>query len=125
MVVTVKELLEAANSAVPRVSAAEAQAKIAAGGVLVDIRDGTELAATGKAAGSVHIPRGLLEFKADPASPSYEPKLRLDKPVVLHCAAGARAALAGKLLQDMGYTQVYNLGGFKDWVEGGGMVEKV
>ncbi len=125
MVVTVKEMLEAANAVVPRISAAEAQAKLAAGGVLLDIRDGTELGASGKAAGSVHIPRGMLEFKADPASSSYEPKLRQDRPVVLHCAAGGRAALAGKLLQDMGYTQVFNLGGFKDWVEGGGAVEKV
>jgi rhodanese-related sulfurtransferase len=31
--------------------------------------------------------------------------------------------LAGKLLKDMGYAEVYNLGGFKDWVEGGGKVE--
>ena len=48
----------------------------------------------------------------------------LDKPVILHCASGGRAALAGKLLKDMGYQKVYNLGGFKDWVEAGGKVEK-
>jgi rhodanese-related sulfurtransferase len=123
MAVTVKELLEAANAVVPRISGADAQAKVAAGAVLLDIRDGTELAATGKAAGSVHVPRGVLEFKADPASPSYEPALQFGRPIVLHCAAGGRAALAGKLLQDMGYTQVFNLGGFKDWVEAGGAVE--
>ena len=123
MVATLKDMMEAANAAVPRISATEAQAMMAAGAVLVDIRDGTELAASGKAVGSVHIPRGMLEFKADPASPSHEPLLRQDRPVVLHCAAGGRAALAGKLLIDMGYTQVFNLGGFKDWVEAGGAVE--
>ena len=42
----------------------------------------------------------------------------------MFCASGGRAALSGKLLKDMGYTQVFNLGGFKDWVEGGGKVER-
>ena len=124
MAVTLKELLDAANAVVPRISGAEAQAMVAAGAVLVDIRDGIELQDTGKAEGSLHIPRGLLEFRADPASSSHEARLSPDRPVVLHCAAGGRAALAGKLLKDMGYTQVFNLGGFKDWVEAGGPVEK-
>ncbi len=124
MPATLKTPIDAANAAVPRVTGAEAQAKVAAGAVLLDIRDSAELAASGKAAGSLHIPRGSLEFKADPASPTYEPALSFDRPIVLHCAAGGRAALAGKLLQDMGYTQVFNLGGFKDWVEAGGKVEK-
>ena len=124
MAVTLKELLDAANAVVPRISGAEAQAMVAAGAVLVDIRDGIELQDTGKAEGSLHIPRGLLEFRADPASSSHEARLSPDRPVVLHCAAGGRAALAGKLLKDMGYTQVFNLGGFKDLVEAGGPVEK-
>ncbi len=123
MAISAKDLLDAANAAVPRISGAEAQAKVAAGAVLLDIRDGTELQENGRAVGSVHISRGLLEFKADPTSASYDPRLSPDKPVVLHCAAGGRAALAGKLLMDMGYTQVFNLGGFKDWKESGGAVE--
>jgi rhodanese-related sulfurtransferase len=28
------------------------------------------------------------------------------------------------VLKDMGYERVYNLGGFKDWAESGGAVEK-
>lgn len=124
MPVTVKDLIATANAAIPRITGAEAQAKVAVGAVLVDIRDGTEVQVTGKAAGAVHIPRGLLEFKVDPASPSYDPRMDPERPIVLYCASGGRAALAGKLLQDMGYAQVFNLGGFKDWVEGGGGVEK-
>ncbi len=123
MPATLKDLIDAANATVPRLTGAEAQAKLAAGAVLLDIRDSAELAASGKAKGALHIPRGSLEFKADPGAPSHDPALRLDRPIVLHCAAGGRAALAGKLLQDMGYTQVFNLGGFKDWVEAGGPVE--
>ncbi len=56
--------------------------------------------------------------------PTAEKSLAFDKPVILHCASGGRAALAGKLLKDMGYEKVYNLGGFKDWVEAGGKVDK-
>ena len=92
--------------------------------VLIDIRDSAELAQTGKAEGAVHIPRGSLEFKADLSAPTADKSLAYDKPVILHCAGGGRAALAGKLLKDMGYEQVHNLGGFKDWVEAGGKVEK-
>jgi len=124
MPATAKSLVEAANAVVPKISGKEAQEMVANGAVLVDIRDSAELAQTGKAAGAVHIPRGSLEFKADLSSPTAEKSLALDKPVILHCASGGRAALAGKLLKDMGYQKVYNLGGFKDWVEAGGKVDK-
>ena len=119
-----KQLLEAANAAVPKISGKEAQEMVANGAVLVDIRDSAELAQTGKAAGALHIPRGSLEFKADLTAPSADKSFAHDKPVILHCASGGRAALAGKLLKDMGYQKVYNLGGFKDWVEAGGKVDK-
>jgi rhodanese-related sulfurtransferase len=124
MPVTAKQLLEAANAAVPKISGKEAQEMVANGALLVDVRDGTEVAATGKAAGALHIPRGLLEFKADPTAPTADRNFALDRPVILHCGSGGRAALAGKLLKDMGYEKVYNLGGFKDWVDAGGKVEK-
>ena len=124
MPTTTKQLLEAANAAVPKISGKEAQEMVAKGAVIVDVRDSAEVAQTGKAAGAVHIPRGSLEFKADLSSPTAEKSLAFDKPVILHCASGGRAALAGKLLKDFGYDKVYNLGGFKDWVEAGGKVDK-
>jgi rhodanese-related sulfurtransferase len=124
MPVTAKSLLEAANAAVPKISGKEAQEMVANGALLVDIRDSAELAQTGKAAGSIHIPRGSLEFKADPTAATVDPNFSTDKTIILHCASGGRAALAGKLLKDMGYQKVFNLGGFKDWAESGGKVEK-
>ena len=124
MPTTAKALLEAAHAAVPKVSGKEAIEMAAKGALLVDVRDSAEVAATGKAAGALHIPRGSLEFKADLTAPSADKNFAHDKPVILHCASGGRAALAGKLLKDMGYTKVYNLGGFKDWAEAGGKVEK-
>lgn len=125
MPVTVKDLLAAANAEVPRISTAEASRLIADGALVVDVRDGTEVLATGKVPGAVAIGRGLLEFKADPTAPSHDPAFRPDRTVIVYCASGGRSALAGKTLRDMGYTDVRNLGGFKDWVAGGGEVEKV
>lgn len=124
MQITSKDLVDAANAVVPRIDTAAAQQKIAQGALLLDIRDSTELEKTGRAEGSHHIPRGMLEFRADPASPYHDPQMRPDRVVVLHCASGGRAALAGKLLKDMGYAEVYNLGGFRDWKEAGGPVQE-
>lgn len=118
----VKDLVEAAHKVVPGIAPDEAQKMMGEGALLLDVRDGTELAATGTAVGAHHVPRGMLEFRADPDSPLYDRELRPDRPVVLYCAAGGRAALAGQTLKEMGYAQVYNLGGFKDWQAAGGPV---
>lgn len=125
MATGVKEMLEAANAAVPRVTPAEAADMMAKGNVLVvDVRDPAEVQAAGKVAGAVNVPRGLLEFKADPAMPSHDKNFDKDKTVILYCASGGRSALSGKTLKDMGYEKVYNLGAFKDWAESGGAIEK-
>jgi rhodanese-related sulfurtransferase len=125
MATNVKEMMEAANAAVSRVTPAQAKEMMSRDNVVVvDVRDAKELDASGKVAGAVHIPRGLLEFKADPDSPARDPNLDTDKTVILYCASGGRSALAGKTLKELGYDKVFNLGGFKDWVESGGPVEK-
>ncbi|MGB6536319.1 MAG: rhodanese-like domain-containing protein [Xanthobacteraceae bacterium] len=124
MPTTTKDLLEAANAAVPKISGKEAQEMVANGALLVDLRDSAELGQTGKAVGALHVPRGSLEFKADPSLPSADKNFSLDRPVILHCGGGGRAALAGQLLKDLGYQEVYNLGGLKDWIDAGGKVEQ-
>lgn len=125
MPATVKELLDAANAVVPKITMEEAIALTAAGkAVIVDVRDSAELAEAGKVQGAVHIPRGSLEFRADASTSYHDPRLDPAKTVILYCAAGSRAALAGKALKDMGYADVRNLGGFKAWVDAGGAVER-
>jgi rhodanese-related sulfurtransferase len=125
MATSVKQLLEAANAAVPRLTPAQAKDMIAKGGALVvDVRDGAELAQSGKVAGAVHVPRGMLEFRADPESPYHDKNFAWDKTVIVYCASGGRSALSGKTLKDLGYAKVFNLGAFKDWAESGGAVEK-
>ncbi len=120
MPLTVRDMMEAANAVVARIDFAQASELLREGGLLLDVRDTPELERAGRAVGSHHIPRGMLEFRADSGLPTHDPELRIDRPIVLHCASGGRAALAGKLLKDMGYSRVYNLGGLTDWVEGGG-----
>jgi rhodanese-related sulfurtransferase len=121
----VKQMTEAANAAVPRLSVSEAQAMIEKGDALVvDVRDGPEVAASGKVQGAVNVSRGMLEFRADPDSPYHDPRFDKSRTVILYCASGGRSALAGKVLKDMGYEKVFNLGGFKDWADSGGAVER-
>jgi rhodanese-related sulfurtransferase len=125
MAKTVKDMLAEAKSAVPQLAPAEAVEKIRSGKVLVvDVRDGTEVQASGHIKGAVNVPRGLIEFRADPDSPYYNPAFTKDKTIVLHCASGGRSALAAKTLQEMGYTSVFNGGGFKDLVDAGAEIEK-
>src|ERR1043165_9947389 len=125
MMTNVKQMMEAANAAVPRVSVSEAQAMIDKGDALVvDVRDAPELAPGGKVKGAVNVSRGMLEFRADPESPYHDPRFDRSRTVILYCASGGRSALAGKVLKDMGYEKVFNLGGFNDWADSGGAVEK-
>ena len=125
MATSVKQLIEAANAAVPKITPAQAREMIAKGNALVvDVRDAPELEKSGKIAGAVHHSRGMLEFRADPESPYYDKNFTTDKTIILYCASGGRSVLAGKVLKDMGYGQVYNLGAFKDWADNGGAIEK-
>ncbi len=125
MPTSVKQLMEEANAVVPKITPAQAREMIAKGNTLiVDVRDAPELEKSGKVAGAVHHSRGMLEFRADPDSTYHDKNFAPDKIVIVYCASGGRSALAGKVLKDMGYNQVYNMGAFKDWVDSGGAVEK-
>lgn len=125
MATSVKQMMEAANAAIPRVTPAQASEMIAKGNTLVvDVRDAPEVEKSGKVAGAVHVSRGMLEFRADPESPYHDKNFDKGKSLILYCASGGRSALSGKALKDMGYDKVYNLGAFKDWAESGGQVEK-
>jgi rhodanese-related sulfurtransferase len=125
MATSLKQMMEAANAEVPKITPAQARDMIGKGNALVvDVRDAPEVEKSGKVAGAVHVSRGMLEFRADPESPSHDKNFAKDKTVIVYCGSGGRAALAAKLLKDMGYGQVYNVGAFKDWAESGGAVEK-
>jgi len=125
MAKSAKELVEAANAVVPKITPAQAQEMIANGNTLiVDVRDAPEVEQSGKVAGAVNVSRGMLEFRADPESPYHDQNFAKDKAVIVYCASGGRAALSGQALKELGYAEVYNLGAFKDWAEAGGPVDK-
>lgn len=124
MSMTLKTMMEAANATVPRITPGDARQMMSRNDVLVvDVRDAPEVEKTGMVAGAINVSRGMLEFRADPESPYHDQRFDRTKPVILYCASGGRSALAGKVLKDMGFEQVYNLGPFKDWAGSGGKVE--
>jgi rhodanese-related sulfurtransferase len=85
----------------------------------VDVREAEEWQ-RGHIEGSVHAPRGLLEFFADPSSPRHKKQLDPRRRVIMVCASGARASLAGLTLKAMGYRDVAVLaGGLKSWMAAG------
>ena len=125
MATSLKQMMEAANAAVPKITPAQAREMIGKGNTLVvDVRDAPEVEKSGKIKGAVHVSRGMLEFRADPDSPYHDKNFAKDKTVILYCASGGRSALAAKALKDLGYSEVYNVGAFKDWAEAGGEIDK-
>ena len=123
---TAKDYLEEANANVPTMEASEAIAKHAAGeGTFIDVRDSADIQQSGTIKGAHRIPRGMIEFKADPNMEKfYDPIFQKDAPLYLICGAGGQAALSGRTLQEMGYTDVTNIGGFPGWKEAGGPTEE-
>ncbi|MFJ5488707.1 rhodanese-like domain-containing protein [Hansschlegelia beijingensis] len=115
-ITSARDLVRAANAAVRTVSGEEAAKLVREPGtVLVDLREQEELARSGVAEGAVHVPRGLLEFQADPASPSHRAELSPDATLVLYCGSGARSALAAETLGRMGFSKVAHVaGGFAE-----------
>jgi rhodanese-related sulfurtransferase len=94
--------------------------------LLVDIRELQERVDLGTIPGSVHVPRGMLEFWADPQSRYYRDYFQESRRTVLFCAAGGRSALAAAALQDMGFPNVAHLEpGFAGWEQAGLPLEDV
>jgi len=107
-----KAMLAEANAVIETVSVSDLPYHLEdADAVLVDVRETVERERDGAIPGSVHAPRGLLEFQADPESPAYNDALRPDDRLILYCGTGGRSALAAKTLLDMGYENVSSLGG--------------
>jgi len=116
---TVAEMIAEANAQIESVAPKDAADQAAAGkAVFVDVREPVEW--EHHIAGAVQVPRGLLEFAADPASPKHRPELDPAGRVIVYCRSGARAALACATLKDMGFENVANVeGGFGAWQAAG------
>lgn len=94
--------------------------------LLVDLREIQECVDLGTIPGSTHVPRGMLEFWASPASPYYRDYFTEDRRTVVFCAGGGRSVLAVLALQDMGFSNVAHVEeGFRGWKEAGHEIEDV
>lgn len=123
---TAKDFMDEANAVVPKMSAEDAIAVHAKGdGIFIDVRDSAAIADSGTIAGVNRVPRGMFEFTADPAIEALFNPIFADKDAAIYliCGAGGQAALAGKTLKDMGFSNVTNIGGFPAWKEAGGPTE--
>lgn len=81
--------------------------------LLIDVREFSEWRA-GRAAGAIHLPRGLLEARIEHVARD------LAVPIVCYCADGSRSLLAAESLVRLGYLDVRSLaGGFAAWEERG------
>ena len=112
-----KALLAEANGAIETVSVQDLEYLLDDNEtVLVDVRETVERENDGLIPGSVHAPRGLLEFQADPEFPGHNAALNPEHRLILYCGTGGRSALAAKTLLDMGFDNVASLaGGFAAW----------
>lgn len=100
----------------------------AAGGdfLLLDIRELQERVDLGTIPGAKHVPRGMLEFWADPSSPYYRDYFAEDRRTIVFCAGGGRSVLAVLALRDMGFTNVAHIeAGFSGWQKAGREIEDV
>jgi rhodanese-related sulfurtransferase len=115
-----KQMLAEANAVVESVSVQDAVPLLDdAQVVFLDVREAAERQ-NGFIPGSVHAPRGFLEFVVDPEGPMHNPTLAGDKTLVVYCGSGGRSALACRTLHEMGFKRVCNLvGGFSAWSAAG------
>jgi len=121
---TLEALLIEANDSVKRLSYDESVDLINnTQTVIIDVREESEVYNLGLIKNAVHIPRGLLEFKLSPNSPNNPILINDDTNILVYCAGGYRSALAAKSLLDLGFKNVFNLGGFQEWVESGGEIQ--
>ena len=105
---------------------AEAAAIASGETLLIDLRELQELLELGTIPGAKHVPRGMLEFWADPASPYFRDYFGEDKKMILFCAGGGRSVYATLALEEMGYKDVAHLEvGFNGWKKSGGEVKDI
>ena len=117
-------LLKEANDIVKRLSYEESNLLIENNKtVIIDVREESEVYSQGIIKNAIHIPRGLIEFQLKPDSDKNPVSIDSETNILVYCAGGYRSALAAKSLIDLGFKNVYNLGGFQEWIESGGEIQ--
>lgn len=127
MTVTMRDLVAEARSRVATISPKLAEEAAREGDLILDVREPGELEENGRIAGALHVPRGILESRADATTPETAEArltgLRGSGRVHILCASGARAALAADTLRRMGYDADLIEEGLEGWKSAGLPVE--
>ena len=117
-------LLEEANKQIKRLSFKETLEMLKnTNTIIIDVREESEVMSLGVIKNAIHIPRGLIEFKLSPNSPNNPNGIDQNTNLLVYCAGGYRSALAAKTLSDVGFKNVYNVGGFQEWIDSGGDIQ--
>jgi rhodanese-related sulfurtransferase len=117
---TVDQLLDEARGQIERLSPVEAEAAANAGAVLIDIRSDGQRARDGTIPDAAFIPRNVLEWRLDPASPYRDPGCaRRDTRLILICSEGYQSSLAAATLKRLGLDATDVIGGFQAWRRAG------
>ena len=116
-------LLDEANKLVIRLSYEDTCSKIKDGALIIDVREESELNEKGMIKNAIHIPRGLIEFKLSPSSFENPNNISENSILLVYCAGGYRSALAARSLIELGFKNVFNIGGFDEWVNNGGEIQ--
>ena len=121
---TLEALLEIANKEIKRLDFTESLNLIKkTESVIIDVREESEVLNQGLIKDAIHIPRGLIEFKLSPNSIDNPANINADTNLLIYCAGGYRSALAAKTLLDLGFKNVFNLGGYQEWIDAGGDIQ--
>jgi len=117
---SLESVLEEANKEIQKLSYDESMNLIKnSPNVIIDVREEFEVHSTGIIKNAIHIPRGLIEFKISDISSINNEETNL----LLYCAGGYRSALAAKTLKDFGFKNVFNIGGYDEWIQNGGEIQ--
>jgi rhodanese-related sulfurtransferase len=120
----IQKLLQEANDHVPRLSFEEANNLIAtANTLIIDVRETSEIEATGLIKNAVNIPKSIIDANFDHSLISNHLNNNEDVTILVYCAVGIRSALVGHKLIKNGYKKVLNLGGFSEWTSFNGPIE--
>jgi rhodanese-related sulfurtransferase len=124
---TIDDLLDEARARLSRLTPSEALAAQALGAILVDVRGDDQRREYGCIPGAIRIPRNVLEWRADPACPTCDPRIaNLDAIIVVVCQQGYQSSLAASTLQELGFTRATDLaGGFEAWSADGLPIETI
>ena len=114
----IQKLLQEANDCVPRLSFEEANNIISNRRTLiVDVRESSEIETSGLIENAVNIPKSIIDSNFDHSLIKDHLNNNEDVTILVYCAVGIRSALVGHFLLNQGYQNVFNLGGYSEWIE--------